>query len=306
MAFCVAAGINWQGRRTRGGPVLYLATEGGRSLEARIIPLREKHGRTGIPMAVKTSPVNLLDPKVDIANLRDLLNEIEQEHGKLALIVIDTLSRAMAGGNENGAEDMTVFISNIDALRDHTGAHMLIVHHTGKDKSKGARGHSSLKAATDTEIELENKGGVIFATATKQRDMAAGEPVSFTLRVHELGVDSDGDPITTCTIDAPSDEKVRDAKQKRPTGANQKALLNAFKQMRQDKSGKPNPGGTGYPEPGKYWCIPEVNFRKFATGKLSGDNTSSAFSGAYKSMILSGYMVQNEGHVWIAAKEGKC
>ena len=40
----------------------------------------------------------------------------------------------------------------------HRGA-VLLVHHTGKDAAKGARGHSSLRAAIDTEID-DNFGSV--------------------------------------------------------------------------------------------------------------------------------------------------
>ena len=33
----------------------------------------------------------------------------------------------------------------------------MLVHHTGKDTAKGARGHSLLRAATDTEIEVKRE-----------------------------------------------------------------------------------------------------------------------------------------------------
>ena len=77
------------------------------------------------------------------------------EKGEIALIVVDTLSRAMAGANENTSEDMSQFIKNCDILRNISNAHLMIVHHTGKDAAKGARGSSALKAALDTEIELD-------------------------------------------------------------------------------------------------------------------------------------------------------
>ena len=54
------------------------------------------------------------------------------------IIEIDTLSRIMAGGDENNAADMTALIRNIDTLRAATGAHVVLVHHTGKDTARGA------------------------------------------------------------------------------------------------------------------------------------------------------------------------
>ena len=71
-------------------------------------------------------------------------------------------------------------------LRVGTGAHAMLLHHTGKDVSQGARGHSSLRAAVDTEIEMtwDKEGQSGLATVTKQRDsrtegaFAFGSPTS--------------------------------------------------------------------------------------------------------------------------------
>jgi hypothetical protein len=305
IAYCVAAGIPWQGCKVRGGPVLYLATEGGNAFRNRVYALQQEYGAPDVPLAVRPSPVNLLNPEADLPALGRLCSEIEAEHGKLALIVVDTLSRAIAGGNENGPEDMTAFIANVDALRDFTGAHVMIVHHTGKDTAQGARGHSSLRAATDTEIEIENDDGLRTATATKQRDLEPKAPITFQLKVHEIGNDDDGDAVTTCTIMAADPDLVEDKSIKRPHGKNQKLVKNAFQQLRGEGVGQPNPSGAGFPEPGRYWCIAEQKLREFCYGKITSTNKVSAYTGAVDGLLSSGYMVQNEGLLWIAAKEGK-
>ena len=211
----------------------------------------------------------------------------------------------MAGGDENGPTDMTAFIANLDSLRDATGSHIMIVHHSGKDTAKGARGHSSLRAATDTEIELEVDGSIRTATATKQRDLEPKDPIVFHLKVHELGRDEDGDAVTTCTIIEASEDDKADMQQKRPSGSNQKTVASAFKQLRGEGVGLSNPAGAGWPEAGDYWCIPEDRLREFATGKISSANPSSAYGNAMKALLGMGYMAQNEGMVWIAAKEGR-
>ena len=72
----------------------------------------------------------------------------------MALVVIDTLARALAGGNENAPEDMGALIGNAKRIQEATGAAVLFVHHSGKDTSRGSRGHSSLKGAADLEIEV--------------------------------------------------------------------------------------------------------------------------------------------------------
>jgi hypothetical protein len=117
------------------------------------------------------------------------------------LIIIDTLSRAMSGGDESSPKDMSAFVKNCDTIKEETGAHVLIIHHSGKDQSKSARGHSALRAAVDTEIEITNKNSVISAEIVKQRDGATNEAFHFELKQIYLGQDEDGDKITSCVLE---------------------------------------------------------------------------------------------------------
>jgi len=129
--------------------------------------------------------------------------------------------------------------------------------------------------------------------------------MAFRLKVHELGNDPDDDAVTTCTIEVASHEDMEEAKQKRPRGRNQVALIEAFNQMRADGIGEKNPGGTGWPEIYKYWIIDARDFEEFAKGKIAGANPRSAFKQAYEALIGAGYMAQNNGYVWLSAKEGR-
>jgi hypothetical protein len=117
------------------------------------------------------------------------------------LIIIDTLSRSMPGADENSAIDMTRMISKFGEIIQETGAAIVVVHHTGKDDNKGSRGHSSLKAAADIEVEItkSNSGGHILRL-TKVKDGRSDLEYPFTLREIDLGTDDDGDPITTCVV----------------------------------------------------------------------------------------------------------
>ena len=75
--------------------------------------------------------------------------------------------------------------------------------------------------------------------------------------------------------------------------------------MRGEGIGGENPTGAGWPESGKFWCIDEAELRKFATGKMTSTNPSSSYANAIKGLMAIGYMTQNEGQIWITAKEGK-
>lgn len=197
LAYHVAAGVAWNRRKVAKGLVIYLAAEGGRGIFRRFAALRKAKGGERLPLVVVPCPVNMLNSQKDIdallAIVRDVAASWEQDP---ALVVVDTLSRVLAGGDENSSTDMGALIKRFDQVRAVTGAHLLVVHHSGKDRAKGARGHSSLRAATDTEIEIVERQ----VRVTKQRDMDAAPPTRFKLESIELGVDGDGDRITSCVV----------------------------------------------------------------------------------------------------------
>lgn len=205
VAFAVAAGTPFAKRKTRQGAVLYVAAEAGVSAENRVAALAKHYGATSVPFGLVPCPVDLLRPNGDTQALIDLIRQYEAKHGKVKLVVIDTLSRAIAGGNENSPDDMGALVKHLDAIRVSTGAHVMVVHHSGKDTAKGARGHSLLRAATDTEIELTPG----LARMTKQRDMEMGEAVGFDLVGVDLGTNGEGDAVTSC-VAVPLDAAVVD------------------------------------------------------------------------------------------------
>ena len=307
MSWHIATGREWNGNRITQGVVLYLATEGGNSFRNRVFALKEHYGDENALLAVRPSPVDLFNTEVDLPTLEKLCDEIRDERGEIAMIVVDTLSRAMAGANENTSEDMSQFIKNCDLLRNLSGAHLMIVHHSGKDTSRGARGSSSLRGALDTEIELEvdEGSGIRTALSTKQRDLEGGAAFSFKLNVAILGTDPDGDDITTCVIEKADETELEDARKKQPKGKNQKLFIECFRQLRSDKVGTPNQGGTGWPEPHTYWVIPEDQIYEHFKGKFTGANSRTAWRQTIEALISHDFICMNLGQIWLLSKEGK-
>lgn len=201
LAYHVAGGVDWRGQRVKQAGVLYIALEGGAGIANRVVALKVYHNAWG---EGEGEPPELYLTMVSL----DLLNDasatskvIQTALGlkTIGLIVIDTLARAMVGGDENTSVDMGKFIFNLDRIRQETGACIMVVHHLGKDASRGARGHSSLRAAIDTEIEVTKlPGGSRAAKITKQKEGAAEAEFHFELDVANLGMDEDGDAITSC------------------------------------------------------------------------------------------------------------
>lgn len=214
LALAIASGNHWCGRRVTKGLVLYVAGEGVASVRNRVAAYRQAHPDIGAAFAFAIIPaaVNLLDARA-VQSLIATIRTAERESGeRLVLIIVDTLARSLTGGDENSAGDMGNLINSADLIRNETGAALGFVHHTGKDAAKGARGHSSLRAAVDTEILVEGQSSTRTATVTKQRDLPADLRVAFDLPPIEIGRDEENEPITSCTVrfvDAPALSKAK-------------------------------------------------------------------------------------------------
>lgn len=204
IAFHVALGNQWRNRRVDKGGVIYVALEGSFGLSNRIFAFKKENMilQDNMPLAVVPNQVDFLDPRGNIAEFIEVVEEIKEQVGEVKLIVIDTLARAMAGGDENSGQDMSMLVRHADVIRAHTGAHVCFIHHSGKDSAKGARGHSSLRAAVDTEIEISRKEGDDFSVikSVKQRDMEISEDMYFGLKTVELGPDNYGEMVTSCVV----------------------------------------------------------------------------------------------------------
>lgn len=206
LALHVALGWEWFGRQIDGGGVIYVAAEGGFGIRNRVAAFRLHHGLTAgdaPPFAIVPTSVNLRDPDADTDALIAAVNEAAERIAvPVRLVVIDTLSRAMAGGNENASEDMGAVVTNADRVRQATGAHLMFIHHSGKDVARGARGHSLLRAATDTEIEVarDHDLGISSAKVTKQRDLPLEGEFSYRLETVELGTNQRGKAVTSCVV----------------------------------------------------------------------------------------------------------
>ncbi|KAB7783671.1 AAA family ATPase [Methylorubrum populi] len=227
MALHVATGRPWNGRRVHKGGVVYVVAEGGRGVHKRLAALIERHQIQPDEAAVQfiVQPVNLLRAEADLKALIAEVRAAGEDMGHpVELIVLDTLSRVLAGGDENSSVDMGALVRNVDRLREATGAHVALVHHTGKDKARGARGHSLLRAATDTELEVAD--GKL--KSTKQRDIEGGFALGFRLESVSVGSAPDGQEVRSAVVEW---EAISEFGELPPTGAEADAL-DAFEDWR--------------------------------------------------------------------------
>lgn len=210
----VATGRAWAGHRVVRGAVMYVVGEGGVGVPRRVkawemaynedMPVRSLYLVNRPVFPVRESEVK----EVLIA-----AKQIQAECGqKIELIVFDTLARCFGGSDENDARDMGAFIEGCDHIKRETGAVVLVVHHSGKDEAKGARGSSAFRAALDAEfhVKREDDAKALILSCTKMKDAEEPERHAYDLLTAELFHDEDGELVTSLTvIDQP--RKVREA-----------------------------------------------------------------------------------------------
>ena len=217
---------------------LYVNAEGGSAIVNRLDAWRQHHDVSldDLAFAVVIEPTTLLDPAG--------VSQVIADAGKvpdLGVIFIDTAARVMPGGDE-GAEAMSSFVAACDRIRAETGVAVVVIHHSGKDTSRGSRGSTVLPFGADTVIEVSRDATTNIATAklNKQRDGATGLLLNFILKVVELGTDPDGDAITSCVIE-PTDRKPA-----KTTNPRQRRALDVLSNVLADH-GKRAPDAKHYP-----------------------------------------------------------
>jgi len=201
MCAAVASGQQWFGHFVQHAvPVVYAILEGQGGFGTRLKAWSAGRGGEPLPERLRflTEPFDLRDS----CDVRDLC-EAALLHGgnNGGLIVIDTLSRAAPGTDENSASDMGELIAACAEIQRRTGGAVLVVHHTGKDTAKGLRGHSSLNGAVDVAIEVSRTGDYREWTIAKSRDSADGTRNGFRLELIALGNDEHSQPVSSYVVE---------------------------------------------------------------------------------------------------------
>lgn len=161
----------WGGRNLKGGAVLYVAAEGGSSVMPRVGAWADKYN-DGKPLDLFYTLPLAVDLSVP-ANVTKMVKEIKRialHTGEpVRVVAVDTLSQSMMQGEENSASDVAKFMAGATRVFTETGAAVVIVHHSGKDSSKGMRGSSAAFANADAVIRVERIDDAVNLINEKQR-----------------------------------------------------------------------------------------------------------------------------------------
>ncbi len=199
----LATGRPCQGHPTEPVDVVYIVGEGLRGFRTRFEAWTHHHsvdvGR--VRFWVHREAVNLLNER----EVQAFTQRLEEAGVQPGLIVVDTLSRCLPGGDENSAQHMSTAVRHLDGFRNHwPDVTTLILHHTGKNTERGMRGSSALWGAADAGIKVsKSEPGLITVRVDDFKD---AEPPDHP--VHYELIDGPVAVVTAHRIntDRPSDE----------------------------------------------------------------------------------------------------
>lgn len=305
LAMRVACGMPWHGRSTDQSGVLYVAMEGGGAFSCRVDAWLQHHGRRG-----EDIPFAYAQPSLDLSRVDDVnacvaaAHDLRERSGlPVRLVVIDTLSRALAGADENDSKAMGGAVAALDRIREGSGACVLSVHHSGKDPSRGARGHSLLRCALDTEIEVTRVqdspiGSIRIA---KSRDFSDGDKYRFELASVRVGLNRRGEPIgsrVAIASDAP-EPAARGPKFSGGTEIARQALVNVLATH--------GTRVTRSDVPASVVCASFEQWRSeayamgIAAGEATQDARRKAFGRAVKTLAGAHVVAMRDDLVWLAS-----
>lgn len=296
MALSIASGEpDWRGHSIEPGAVLYLSLEGQGMFGNRLAAWRSLTGRTAPHFFRSPTPLTLRTSEGDAQAVIAAGRAVAERAGApVRLVVVDTLARAMAG-NENASEDMGAFVRACDAIRVALSCCVLVIHHSGKTEASGMRGHSSLLGAVDTELHMID-GGV---RVDKQKDGEEGAIYGVALETVPLGVSAKGQSVRSA-VAVPADY-VPSPPEKKALPDNARHVLEALT-IFVDDFGKPNPAGTGWPEPGRFRVVEWDAFRAFARDRMPQEGQrkkNEAVRRGVNLLIKAGVAAMNGGFVWL-------
>lgn len=200
ISMAIAQGKPWRGMKTTQGTVVYICAEGAGGFRKRLDAYREYHqvDPAKMPFYVIPAAPSLLKPK----DVKDVIAAITAANvGAVAAIVVDTLAQTTSGANENSGEDMGPALTAVQKIGAAFDTTVMLVHHTGKDVDRGARGWSGIKGAMGTQLEviLQDDGSRVLHVE-KLKDDDDGQNYPFKLLTVSLEADKDGEPVTSCVI----------------------------------------------------------------------------------------------------------
>jgi len=170
LGMSIATGQPWAGRRVLlRGPVIYIIGEDADGLRARVIATRLALGigERNLDFDVIEEPINLVAGNDDLNSIIVAIEGLG--YGQLGAIFLDTYSTVIGGEKEDEKTGGAVAGAG-QTLVKHFECSVFIVHHLGKDKSKGPRGSGVVLDRCSTALSVTQSGNTIHVSDHFQRN----------------------------------------------------------------------------------------------------------------------------------------
>lgn len=239
LALCIASGSDFLKHKVKKkGVVIYIAAESPTSLERRLAVMSQLNEIGYGNFKFKGNEVSIFKGNIDLFNYPDnLIGAIELFHDALdgvGLCIIDTLSAAFAGLDENSG-DMALVVKQAEYIQRKLLCPVVIIHHTGKDVGRGLRGHSSLRGNIEQALYVEGLTNPRLIKVDKIKDEKLNDETPFDLISVDTGIlDDDGGPVMGCLVQIAAFDAIPNSGKAKgkltPHGTNAlKAFQNAMK-----------------------------------------------------------------------------
>ena len=232
--FHIATGQPWHGREVAAGAICYVAAEGQHRFGDRVCAMFERYRPDGdVPFILVPVAPNLGDEKGDAGKIIETIRAALKRSNAplLRAFVIDTLGRSMRGKDNNTQKDMGLFTGNCEAIAAAFDCFGWIVHHSGKDETRGMMGSTSLVADCVVVIRVnKNEDGSRGAIIEAMKDGPEGEEWRVELKTHAWESPEFEAIEPTCVVDVTFgiDNKT-DNKKRKPCSPIEQALFNILR-----------------------------------------------------------------------------
>ena len=182
MCLHMAHSDKWKGKNINNkGIIVYCIGEGIHGLCNRIKTWHLYHEKDCMApfILIPIETVSFSD-RGNIDKMIKTLDNIREKYDlPISMIVVDTLSKASVGYDENSSKDMGEFLYQFDILKKYFDTSIMFIHHSGKNY-RGMRGSSYLMGTVDTIIGVSNNNNILKCEIEKQKD---GSICSFSLKL---------------------------------------------------------------------------------------------------------------------------
>ena len=194
---------SWHGFRiNKKYAVVIFATERGVLVQKRIWCECQREGFGQIPVSITGGTLNIMDPGCVKEMVGTILRAEDALGIEVALISIDTFSKALAAGNgdENLARDQNIAWGHMrrvhEVMARWHSVHINAVGHTGKDESRGARGSNAATGDNDVLLQIKTEGLIKNVSIEKANELPEGPFMRFKMEPYNTGLtDEDGEAI---------------------------------------------------------------------------------------------------------------